>query len=384
MYIYICIYIIIYIHTPTPEWDVKQLPIGMARFAARASGRPRSECPQDIWAQTWEDHDFGNGLPSGKRLHNELENQPFYSRANQRNFDWAIFNSFLYVYQRVNSKSYSLRVVPRWNRREMEKKWRNFAEIGPLWSILESRYRKRVWMCRIIIIMTAGFFQPEWVSFIFSRLPCQYMYPKYLPKKMVLDGFGRWISGEWSWIWGLHGEFISIPKTELISRPPHKEHCDQRSRQNHYHPGAVGMCPLLPNQTMGNSQKKKLLISSHGNAIPKFADDLPLKTLEDGPISGIDEGVQGVRGSKRRPSAETRRQWWCICHRLRREVELFSDLKEAVLCWRSPRIGANSMDQWIGLRDKFHRKNTHDLHRKIDGFRLRKKSLSQSIGQPNR
>ena len=148
--------------------------------------------------------------------------------------------------------------------------------------------------------MTAGFVQPpEWVSFIFSRSPDCHVYICTLntsPRRwfwMVLESGSAENGHESEQTTCLHGELISIPKTELISRPPHKEHCDQRSRQNHHHPGAVGMCPLLPNQTMGNSQKKKLLISSHGNAIPKFADDPPLKTLEDGPISGIESGESG-------------------------------------------------------------------------------------------
>ena len=40
-------------------------------------------------------------LPSGKRLHNELENPPMLLMG-KSTISVAIFNSFLYVYQRVH------------------------------------------------------------------------------------------------------------------------------------------------------------------------------------------------------------------------------------------------------------------------------------------
>ena len=186
--------------------------------------------------------------------------------------------------------------------------------------------------------MTAGFVQPpEWVSFIFSRSPDCHVYICTLntsPRRwfwMVLESGSAENGHESEQTTCLHGELISIPKTELISRPPHKEHCDQRSRQNHHHPGAVGMCPLLPNQTMGNSQKKKLLISSHGMRSPNLQMILLSKRWRTVPFPASSPGSPESPRIKAKTFCRNETPVMMYLPSPR-EVELFSDLKEAVLC----------------------------------------------------
>ena len=48
-----------------------------------------------------------------------------------------------------------------------------------------------------------------------------------------------------------------------------------------------------PKPNNGKFAKKKVADLQSWHAIPKFADDPPLKTLEDGPISGIESGESG-------------------------------------------------------------------------------------------
>lgn len=209
--------------------------------------------------------------------------------------------------------------------------------------------------------MTAGFVQPpEWVSFIFSRSPDCHVYICTLntsPRRwfwMVLESGSAENGHESEQTTCLHGELISIPKTELISRPPHKEHCDQRSRQNHHHPGAVGM------------------ISSHGNAIPKFADDPPLKTLEDGPISGIESGESGESEDQSEDLLQKRDASDDVFAIASRSWAFFGSQRGSFMLTIAPdwRQLNRSMDWFKGQI--------------FDGFRLRKNPLSQSIDQPHR
>ena len=61
-----------------------------------------AEAPNDQLGSNSRTNSF-QGTRPGKRLHNELERSTIFN-GKTHYFDWAIFNSFLYVYQRVSEK----------------------------------------------------------------------------------------------------------------------------------------------------------------------------------------------------------------------------------------------------------------------------------------